>query len=180
MVRRATPPESERAIVTCWAVAAMAALDMTPVPGCTHRRCFDCGEPCWISPATAKIQAVHDARVVCMACASIRLVKAGACPTIMSPTRAQLDELYASSGGWAAILDPKQLPAGSTFEWSGHTWEVASYFEFPCCGTPVALIRRVDEGARSWSGLGCPRCHDGETYTVEQEQATDEGLDFLP
>lgn len=180
MVRRTSPPESERPLVTCWGVASMANQGMTPVAGCQQRRCCDCDEAVWISPATDEIQRREDALIVCMACASVRLVKAGASTTIMSPTRSQLDEIYAASGGWAAILDPKQLPSGSVFEWQDHQWEVADYFEFPCCGTPVALIRRVEEGARSWSGLGCPMCQTGETFTVEQTPASDEGLDFLP
>ena len=121
----------------------------------------------WISPATLEIQQRESARIFCMACATLELIEAGAM-AVEPPSAGQLNELYAASSGWATALKSAAFPKRSRFFWRNVEWEVATYFTLPCCGLEIALVRRVGSGLETWTGLGCPTCGTGETYTVEQ------------
>lgn len=167
MVRKPDPSEDERPIVTCRTVSEVAAAGMNPVAGCGRRQCDGCGEAVWISPATLVIQQSEQARIMCLLCAMSLVAKVGAGVGVIGPSKEQMDEIYAAAGGWAAALDQATLRPGSRFFWREIEWELVNYFPLPCCGTKIALVRRVGSGLETWTGLGCPKCRTGKTYTVE-------------
>ena len=57
--------EDEETVVLCFKVLMMPR---PPVPGCSKVACSECGQPVWISPATAAHMADKPHRICCAEC----------------------------------------------------------------------------------------------------------------
>ena len=81
-----------------------------PVPGCSRVPCSDCGQPVWISPATAAHVADRTHRICCAEC-----VARDAEPDmqVMAPSKGQIAEMLESDPSLTAARISRKFPASN-------------------------------------------------------------------
>ena len=107
MARTKATPESEddEIVVLCFKVLGMP---VSPVPGCTKPACSECGQPVWLSPATAAHVADKPHRICCAECVA---KEADPDTQVMAPTPAQIEEITRNHPEISAAKIRRAFPA---------------------------------------------------------------------
>ena len=100
-------PEDEEITVLCFKVLMMP---VPPVPGCSRPPCSACGQPVWLSPATAAHVADKPHRICCAEC-----VAKDADPDmqVMPPSDAQIAEIVANNPSITPARIRRTMPASN-------------------------------------------------------------------
>lgn len=113
MARKKAKPEpeglkvEEEAVVLCFKVLMMP---ISPVKGSVRRACSECGQPVWISPATAAHVADRPYKVCCMECAANQ---DDPDLHVMPPSELQIAEMMATDPSISAARVRRAFPASN-------------------------------------------------------------------
>jgi hypothetical protein len=104
---KAKPEEDDEVVVICFKVLVMPR---PYVPGCSRVPCSDCGQPVWLSPATAAHVADKPHRICCAEC----VAKLDDPDTqVMAPTPGQIAEMTAADPSLTPARIRRKFPASN-------------------------------------------------------------------
>ncbi len=104
---KAEEKEDDEIVVLCFKVLVMPRPH---VPGCSRVPCGDCGQPVWLSPATAEFVADKRHRISCAECVAKR---DDPDLQVMAPSAAQIAEITSTDPSITPARIRRAFPASS-------------------------------------------------------------------